>query len=211
MGGIMVISNGEAPRKNWYGQDTSVIARLVIESADGSGTFVVTDEDWRVATGPILESDLYNGEKYDARAELGDWDRPGYDDADWLTPRIELSDTGPLVAKVVEPVRRQEVLAARSVTRAPNGEWIYDLGQNMVGWARLRLSGKAGQTVTLRFAEMLKADGTLYTANLRGAEATDRYTFKDDQPVEWEPRFTFHGFRYVGLSGIEGGAGSGCG
>lgn len=191
-------------RRNWYGPDTSVIARLVIEGADGAVRTVVTDESWRAATGPIVESDLYNGEKYDARAELGAWSRAGFADTFWLVPRMENTVTGRLVAKVVEPVRPQATIKAKAVRRAADGEWIFDFGQNLVGWARIRLAAAESRTATLRFAEMLRADGTLYVDNLRSAEAVDRYTFKDDQPVVWEPAFTFHGFRYVGLSGLDG-------
>lgn len=190
-------------RRNWYGRDTSVLARLEVETTAGTRHVIVTDGSWRVATGPIVESDLYNGEKYDARAELGDWAQPGYAAADWLEPRIETAPTGRLVAKVMPPVRATEILPARSVTRAPNGEWIFDFGQNLVGWTRLRATAADAQTATLRFAEMLNPDGTLYLANLRSAEAVDRYTFKDAKPVTWEPRFTFHGFRYAGLSGLD--------
>mgnify|MGYP005852616039 CR=1 FL=1 len=189
--------------KNWYGQDTSVLARLVIDTADGARHVVVTDGGWTAATGPILESDIYNGEKYDARAELGDWSRPGYAAKGWLAPRSDDTATGRLVAKVVEPVREREVLAARSVRRAANGEWVFDFGQNVVGWARIQLMAAESRTATLRFAEMLNPDGTLYVDNLRTAESTDRYTFKDDKPASWAPRFTFHGFRYVGLSGLD--------
>lgn len=193
-----------AHRRNWYGKDTSVIARLVVDTAAGTQVSIVTDPSWRAATGPILESDIYNGEKYDSRAELGDWSKPGYDAKDWLEPRVDSTETGRLVAKVIEPVRRQETIKARSVNRAPGGEWVFDFGQNLVGRAKIRMAAADGRTVTLRFAEMLNPDGTLYVANLRTAEAVDRYTFSNDKPVEWEPRFTFHGFRYVGLSGVDG-------
>ena len=93
----------------------------------------MSDGSWRAATGPIIESDLYNGEKYDARAELGAWSTAGYNAAGWLEPRIETGETGRLVAKVVEPVRRQETLKPKSVQRTANGEWVFDFGQNLVG------------------------------------------------------------------------------
>ncbi len=190
-------------QRNWYGKDTSVIAQLEIVTASGKQLTIISDDSWRLATGPILESDHYNGEKYDARAELGAWSSPGYEADDWLKPRIESPETGRLIAKVCQPVRPQEILKAKSVKRAPDGEWIFDFGQNLVDHARIRISGKHGQTLSLRFAEMLNPDGTLYRENLRSAEVIDRYTFKDEQPVTWEPRFTFHGFQHVGISGIE--------
>ncbi len=191
------------PVRNHYGKDTSLIARLEIETSTGERINMVTDDSWQAATGPILESDIYNGEKYDARAELGAWSSPGYKAEDWLKPRVESSETGRLVAKPCQAVRAQQTLKAKSLTRAPNGEWIFDFGQNLVGNARIQIAGQPARTLTLRFAEMLKPDGSLYLDNLRSAEATDRFTFKDDKPVTWEPSFTFHGFRYVGISGID--------
>lgn len=205
-----------AGSRNWYGDDTSVIAQMVIDLDGGERVFLATGSEWRVATGPIVESDFYNGEKYDARSELGDWSMPGYDESKWLAPRLEDADTGMLVAKVIQPVRRQEVLPAQSIRRADNGEWIFDFGQNIVGWTRLRARGKLGGSVQLRFAEMLNPDGTLYVDNLRSAEAVDRYTFaakgREEEGwnrkfhgnyEEWEPKFTFHGFRYAGITGLD--------
>ena len=193
-------------KKNWYGDDTSLIAQLVVEYVDGTREVYGTDASWGVNTGPILESDLYNGETYDARKELEPggptWDAPGYDGSGWGHPRLADAPTGKLVAKVDYPVRPQEVLQAKSLRLAPNGEWIYDFGQNIAGVVRFKLPGRAGHTVALRYAEMLNPDSTLYTANLRDAKATDRYTFDEDGAAVWQPQFTSHGFRYVGLSGL---------
>ncbi len=195
--------------KNWYGTDTSILAQLEIQTEAGAQLFICTDGTWKVATGPILESDFYNGEKYDARAEMDGWNQPGFDAKDWLPPRLETTPTGKLVAKVVEPVRRQEILKPVSMHQAPDGEWIYDFGQNLVGWVKITMQGDIRTTATLRYSEMLQADGSLYVENMRSAEVTDRYTFKDEEPVEWEPKFTFHGFRYLGVSGLLGGKGPG--
>ncbi len=188
--------------KNWYGQDTSVIAQLMIEDVNGKIHWVKTNDSWLAATGPIIESDFYNGEKYDARAEIDGWSTVEYEVEGWLQPRIEKEPTGKMVAKIVEPVRRQEVIKPISVKRDPNGVWVYDFGQNVVGWIRVKAQADRRSTLTMQFAEMLNADGSLYLENLRNAEATNRYSFKDEEPMEWEPRFTFHGFRYAGLSGI---------
>jgi len=109
-----------------------------------------------------------------------------------------------LVAAPDGPVRKMRELKARAITEPKPGHYVFDLGQNMVGWARLKVRGAAGTTVTLKFVEMLNPDGTIYTTNLRGAKATDFYTLKGGGEETWEPRFTFHGFRYVELTGFPG-------
>ncbi len=186
-----------------YGPQPQLMLRLEVETEDGERKVVVTDGTWRATTGPILSSDIYDGETYDARREMPGWDRAGFDDGDWSRAACFPDEGENLDAKVSPPVRPIQELKPETASEPQPGVFIYDLGQNMVGWARVRLSGKKGQTVTMRFAEMLKDDGTLYTANLRSAKATDRYTFASDGEVEWEPHFTFHGFRYVEITGLE--------
>ncbi|GAB4443812.1 MAG: alpha-L-rhamnosidase [Anaerolineae bacterium] len=192
-----------------YGDRPRLRAQLMIDYADGSGQTIATDASWRTLTGPILESDLLMGESYDARLEFPGWSEPGFDAAGWL-PVSVFDDPGvALVARVNPPVRRIEELrpvAPPSPQRDSwnHPVWVYDLGQNMVGWARLKVSGPAGTTVRLRFAEMLNPDGSIYTENLRGARATDLYTLRGDGEEVYEPRFTFHGFRYVEVAGYPG-------
>ncbi len=103
-----------------------------------------------------------------------------------------------------EPVRRTREMVPISVSEPKPGNFVFDMGQNFAGWARLKVSGPAGTQVKMRFAEMLNDNGTIYTENLRGADATDRYTLKGDGMELWEPRFTFHGFRYVEVTGYPG-------
>ncbi len=188
-----------------YGDRPRFLAQLAITFEDGSTQTIATDEQWKAAYGPILESDMQMGESYDARRELVGWDTPGYDDARWLPvepfadPGIELDAMrGPTVKRIQEI---QPIAEPREIKQWPVSKWIFDLGQNMVGRVRLRVSGPAGTTITLRHAEMLNPDGTLYTANLRRAQQTDHYTLKGNGEEIYEPRFTFHGFRYVELSG----------
>lgn len=190
-----------------YGDRPKLLAQLQIRYADGSNSLVASAGDWRVASGPILESDMLMGESYDARRELGGWCDPAYDDRGWL-PVATFPDPGvALSALCGPPVRRHEELAPVTIRPIPDWadtKWIFDLGQNMVGWVRLRVRGPAGSTVTLRYAEALSPDGTLYTENLRSARCTDHYTLRGDGEEIWEPRFTFHGFRYVELAGLAG-------
>ncbi len=203
-GHLLLIGGG---KRNWYGEDTSLLAQLVVTYADGSSEIVPSDASWQTSTGPILAADLYNGEHYDARKELEvgglTWDAQGYNASKWAAARAVPPPAQAPVAKVNLPIRKQETLRAHSVRQAADGEWIFDFGQNLSGWAKIRMHGPAGTTVTLRFAEMLEPDGTLHRGNLRSAEATDRYVFRGGGPEVWEPHFTSHGFRYVGVRGLD--------
>lgn len=195
------------PRQQ-YVDRPRLLAQLEITLADSRTIIVVTDRTWKHQFGPLLENDLLMGEAYDARLEMPGWDRPGFDDGRWL--RVEVFDDPgvALVAANGPTVRRIDELKPVSdpVDRSDfSRRWhLFDLGQNMVGRVRFRGRAPAGTTVTLRFAEVLDADGSLYTANLRTARATDHYTFKGDGEEVWEPKFTFHGFRYVELAGYPG-------
>ncbi len=183
-----------------YGDRPKLLAQLEIVHADGSRDVVATDGSWKWDVGPILESDLYMGENYDARREFNRWNQPRFDDGAWQAARVFPDPEMVLAAQYSPPVRRtQELHPVADPVRVGTGH-IYDLGQNMVGRARLTMSGPRGNTIRLRFAEMLNPDGTLYTDNLREARATDYYTFKGDGIEIYEPRFTFPGFRYVELS-----------
>lgn len=193
-------------KKNWYGEDTSLLAQLVVRYEDGTREVFGTDGTWQVSEGPIVESDLYNGETYDARRELEHggwlWDAPGFQAKNWRPARVVPASPARLVAKVNRPVRAVEVLAPVSVTRRGD-EWMFDFGQNLTGWVRFKLRGRGGETLTLRFAEMLNPDGSLHTGNLRDARATDRYTFAEDGLGVWHPTFTYHGFRYATIAGLD--------
>ncbi len=196
-----------AGRQN-YGDRPKLLAQLMITHTDGSAQTVVSNRSWRYAFGPILESDMLHGESYDARLEFPGWNMPGFDDAAWQPVDLFAASDIALVATRGPTVQRHEELRPiNPPTAFPSHQmtrWVFDLGQNMVGWVRLRVQGPAGTTVTIRYAEALNPDGTIYTANLRSARATDHYTLRGDGEEVWEPRFTFHGFRYVELSGYPG-------
>src|SRR6202158_5858309 len=133
-------------------------------------------------------------------------DRVGFDDSGWQSPQLVAPPSGELVAQMAEPLKVMETIRPISAKQLRPGIFIFDMGQNMVGWCRLKVSGARGTQVMLRHAETLQSNGELYVANLRSAQATDLYTLKGGAPEIWEPRFTYHGFRYVELSGSPGGA-----
>ncbi len=189
-------------RRNVYGQRIGVRLQLEIIYQNGKIERVVSDSQWRTATGPIQASDIYGGETYDARRERSGWDRAAYDDQEWARVVVLDPPSTKLIAPEAPPVRRVRELKPISMRRSASGETIFDLGQNFTGWARLKVRGAAGTVVTLRFAEVLDRDGNLYTANLRRAAQTDRYTLKGGGEEIYEPHFTFHGFRYVGATGL---------
>ena len=187
-----------------YADRPQFLAQIVVTYSNGSQEIVATDKNWKVTQGPILEADMLMGESYDARREMTGWSNPGYDAAAWWPVDVFADRGAALVATNGPTVRRQETLRPVSIHAVPalRPRWVFDLGQNMVGWVRLIVRGETGTTVTIRYAEALNPDGTLYTTNLRTARCTDYYTLKGDAEEIWEPRFTFHGFRYVELMGF---------
>ncbi|MEV7085312.1 alpha-L-rhamnosidase [Streptomyces sp. NPDC093085] len=185
-----------------YGERPALLAQLEIVYSDGSTDRIVSDPDWHAATGPVTHADLLMGEEYDARRETEGWTRAGFDASGWLPADTSDRVTARLVAQIDAPSRAAAELPARTVTEPAPGVHVYDLGQNMVGTVRLTVTGAEGTTVRLRHAEVLNPDGTLYTTNLRTARATDTYTLRSGGRQTYEPRFTFHGFRYVEVTGV---------
>lgn len=183
-----------------------LLAQVHIEYADGTTQIVLTDGDWRGGTGAIVASDMQHGEAYDAQLEPTGWDEVGFDGdrRGWSPVAVVAAPGGRVVAEVGPPVKVMRALLPVSLAQPSPGVFIFDMGQNMVGWARLRVEGEAGRLVRLRFGEMLNDDGTLYTANLRNAQQTDTYRLKGEGEEVFEPRFTFHGFRYVEVTGYPG-------
>jgi alpha-L-rhamnosidase len=191
--------------RNIYGDHPRFIAQLEIESADGKKNRIVTDDSWRATReGPIRSSDILNGEDYDARREMPGWDAPGFDDKAWQPVDVAQNVSTKLVAQPNEPIRVTREIKPISVNELKPGVYVFDMGQNMVGWCRLQAQSAAGTTVKLRHAEMLNPDGTIYTDNLRIAKQTDTYTTRGDANETFEPHFTYHGFRYVEVTGLEG-------
>lgn len=192
-------------QRNNYGSRLGLLAQLVVRYGDGSTQVVVTDSQWKASTGPILMSDIYDGETYDARLEKPGWSRPGYEDRGWRGVRPLGDITTSLVAPVGPPARAMHELRPTRVFRTLAGETVFDLGQNMVGWVRLKVSGPAGTVIRMRHAEVMDKAGNFYTENLRNARQTVEYTLKGGGPETYEPHFTYQGFRYVAVDGFPGG------
>jgi len=201
----------------WYSGHVAACNRQVfgehplfsLSLMQGGETLVRTDKKWRYNdSGPIAENDIYMGESYDARLEFGGWSLPKFDDKGWHRALVAETPDISVDPALVPAIRPQETFEGRLITdqseKSVQGLYlqIFDFGQNIAGRIRLRVKCQRGFTLTLRHAEMLEADGKLHTANLRLARATDNYTCKGDGWEEWEPRFTFHGFRYCEVSWI---------
>lgn len=189
--------------RNLYGYDQSFLGQLELTYADGTCEVIATDWSWASAPSPIIASGLYDGEDYDAREELPGWSTADYDDSGWEGVQERHRDPATLVAPTAPPVRATQEVRPVEVLTGPSGSRILDFGQNLVGRVRIRVSGEAGTTVSLRTAEVMQ-DGEIYTRPLRGARSTDNYTLAGREVEEWEPRFTFHGFRYVEVTGWPG-------
>ncbi|WP_105969098.1 alpha-L-rhamnosidase [Streptomyces geranii] len=190
-------------RRDLYGEQRALLAQLEVVYADGTTATVGTDERWSTATGALLRSEIYDGEAYDARLGRAGWSAPGHDSAGWLPVRELPPPAAELVAPTGPPVRRVQTLAPVGVLTTPSGRTVLDFGQNLVGRLRIRVSGPAGHTVTLRHAEVLE-DGELSTRPLRFAQATDSYVLRGEGVETYEPHFTFHGFRYAEVDGWPG-------
>src|SRR5437773_1809191 len=191
-------------KRNSYGKKLALLAQLVVTYKDGTQQIVGTDDGWKSATGAVLESDIYNGETYDARLEQPGWNEAGFDDKNWKSVTVLPTPKAKLVAPAGPPVKAMEQITAAKVLKTPGGDTVLDMGQNMVGWIRFRVTAPAGTTITLRHAEVLDKAGNFYTANLRSAKETIRYTAKGQGTVSFQPHFTFQGFRYVSVSGWPG-------
>ena len=197
----------------WFGQPNNygstqpaLKAQLRIEHSDGSVDWIMTDESWKADSSPILKAEIYDGETYDARQLQSGWDTILFSDAKWPNVSLISPHEPEIVAQYFEPIREESVLTAKTVANPSPGVYVYDFGQNLSGVPRVRISGRRGDDIKLRFAEVLNADGSIYTDNLRTAKATDHFILAgrtgSGGVEEYQPQFTFHGFRYIEISGI---------
>jgi alpha-L-rhamnosidase len=192
----------------WRGRP-KLLLRVDIDFADGTKQVVVSDDSWKHATGPIQFDGLLSGEVYDARLEKAGWDSAGFDDSTWAAAKVVEAPKGKLTAQMVQPIRITEVLRPVKVSQPKPGVFVYDMGQNIAGKARLTVSGPAGTEVKLQYAEMLRPDGTINPDNIKAfcksAEfQTERYLLKGAGTEIWQSRFMYHGFQYVQVTGFPG-------
>ncbi len=185
-----------------------LIVQLHFLHEDGTETVVGSDASWKTGTGPIVFDGLRNGEFYDARCEIPGWCGMGFDDSVWDRAFVVPAPGGVLSAQTL-PVKVMQTLQPIGVTEPKSGVFVVDMGQNMTGWVQLRVQGPAGTEVTLRYAEKLGADGDIDQGNIgtlikTGQIQTDKYTLKGGGEEVWEPRFTYHGFQWVQVTGFPG-------
>lgn len=193
---------GYGSRRGLYGDKPSLIAQLVIQYADGTQEVVGTDTTWRCAAGGTTRQDFLAGESFDARREPRGWSSPGFDAKNWAKPEGITGIKGKLESFPSQPVRVYQELKPVSIKKTATGSYIFNFGQNLAGFARLRVSEPVGTKIEMQFVEVLNPDGTIYKANLRAAEAKDIYISGTGKNETWTPRFTFHGFQYVEISGL---------
>jgi alpha-L-rhamnosidase len=175
-----------------------------IRLADGTSMNVVTDASWKATKSPILFNSIYDGETYDARQAKSGWDQFGYDDNAWQGVVLRSPPAGLLRSRLMPPIKVTETLQPRKMTQPKPGVYAFDLGQNIAGWSRLRACGAAGTRIVMRYAEDIHPDGTLNTTTNRAARATDTFILKGAGIEVYEPRFTYHGFRYLEVTGFPG-------
>ena len=190
-------------RRAFYGEIPAFIAQLDLEYADGKRVTILTDRSWKASTGPIREADIQMGETYDARLEIPGWDRPFFDDRTWVSAKFHDAIVPRLESYPADPVQRIQTIQPVNITQPQPGVYVFNMGQNFAGYAKIKIKGNRGARIVLRYAEMLHKDGSVMTENLRDARATDTYYLKgDDSSETWQPRFTYHGFQYVEVLGL---------
>jgi alpha-L-rhamnosidase len=198
--GVM-LGNGRYIGKYGFGFP-QLIMQILVEYENGEKQLIVSDESWKVLHGPLQENGIYYGEKYDARQEMPGWDMPGFNEKSWQ--KAVQVDGCNLASQVTHPIRVTHSIKPVSVTSPKPGVYIVDFGQNFTGWVRLKVRGPRGTSVKMRHAELIHVDGTLNESPNQGADATDIYILKGDGVEIYEPRFTYHGFRYVEVTGFPG-------
>ncbi len=187
-----------------YHYSPRLMFRLDVDYANGMRSQVFSDDAWTMAAGPVVSNCIFNGEVYDARREQQAWDSPGFSNAAWRGAQVMKSPAKKIEAQTIDPIKVIETIKPVRMTNPKPGVYVYDMGQNFPGWARLKVKGRAGTLVTLRFAENVKPDGSLDPRTNGDAKSTDVYTLKGGGLEVWEPRFTYRGFRYVEVTGFPG-------
>jgi alpha-L-rhamnosidase len=201
--GWAALGHGSPGAKPYYAQP-ALLLQMNIEMEGGKRITVVSDESWKASAGPIVSNSVYDGEVYDARLETPGWDRVGFDESAWTPAQVVAGSNGVLSAQMMPLIRVVDTMMPQKITSPQPGVYVYDLGQNISGWAQLRVSGPRGSIVKLRFAETTFPDGNINQENLRGAKAREVYILGGKGEETFEPHFTYHGFRYIEVTGFPG-------
>lgn len=189
--------------EGWF-KSRALLFQLYIEGQDGLLMEIHSDTSWKTAPGPVIADSIYHGETYDARLEHPGWDEPEFEEKSWKPAQKVKAPGGVLSAQLMPAIKVVDTIVPLVMTSPAPGVYVFDLGQNISGWAQLRVRGPAGTDVRLRFAELLYENGMINQENLRSARAEDHYILKGEGEEVWEPRFTYHGFRYVEVTGYPG-------
>lgn len=189
-------------KREIFGSERALLLQMHVVYADGHEQIISSDETWSCGTGALLQSELYDGELYDARLEPNGWHDADIELQDWVQVKSFNYSKEILIAQENDAVRIVELLKPTAVIVTPKGEQVLDFGQNMVGWVRFTIQGSSGQTITLRHAEVLDKEGNIYFGNLRKADQIVTYICKGGEPETFEPLMTFQGFRYLSVEGI---------
>ena len=200
-GGWALLDGGDVPAP--YKQP-ALLLQVNIELADGKTVQIASDNSWKVTQGPIVSDSVWDGEVYDARRELPGWDSPGFDDSAWKAAEILEGSKGIRSAQMMPPIQDVDSLVPIALTNPRPGVYVYDLGQNISGWADLHVVGPRGAQVQLRYSELLYDTGMINRENIRGAKSRDIYILRGEGEEDYHPRFTYHGFRYVEVTGYPG-------
>jgi alpha-L-rhamnosidase len=195
---------GFSNQHNFYGKDIALLMQVDITYSDGSSESIITDQNWKSATGAIRSSEIYHGEAVDAREGKKDWALSSYNDAGWAGVKVADHPMNTLVGTYNETVKKKETFRPVSIFKTPSGEQVMDFGQNLVGWVTVKVKGKAGDKIVISHSEVLDKTGNFYITNLRAAKAQDIYILKGDEEEIFEPVFTWHGFRYIKIEGYPG-------
>jgi len=202
-GGWATLGTGTLGGKPYYPQP-ALLLQLNVDLDNGKSVSVASSTSWKTARGPVVSDSVYDGEVYDSREETPGWDRAGFDDSAWQSAQTMTGWSGLLSAQMMPPIRVVDSMVPVKLLNPKPGIYVYDLGQNISGWAKLRVKGPRGTAVTLRFSEVADPDGMIDTQNLREAKQRDIYVLRGEGDETYEPHFTYHGFRYVEVAGFPG-------
>jgi len=187
-----------------YGKDIALLFQLQVTYDDNSTEKIISDDSWKSATGAIQNSEIYYGETIDAHKEQKGWGTAGFNDKDWSGVTVQDFPKNTLIATYNEPVKQHEQFKPIHIFKTPKGDQVIDFGQNLVGWVKLKVGGRAGDSIKISHAEILDKAGEFYTENLREATSKDIYVLNGNGVETFEPHFTWHGFRYIKVEGYHG-------